>query len=448
MQWEGIIWEILVKTAEELLFLYLLLHQLEYEDKNRPYIWVGAILKILLFTFLNLKFSNLMSLLLLLFFDIFFSMLLFSSNRGRKLLWVCIFVMIILLANNAKYLFAYELMKHKLYDLDSAGTTNKIMSFLYLFICSVLVYAFTHLRKEDVFLPVYICVLLILLVSLGIVISNQLLSIIIHAEVTGVNDTLTNRLEFINYTILFIIFGFVILIEYSGIILRQNKNFRSESLINGMEKKHYETLNTTFSALKSLEHDYRTHLQVILSLSKEDKKQELEDYVMGLKKDLINNAYHLISTKHPILDALLSAKMLVIQKFSIQFSYEVYLLRKLPFDDVQFTLLIGNLLDNAIEACQCLEDDNEKYINFSIKPFHDMLYIYIENSTNNKCTYYPDGTIKTTKKESGHGIGLKRVQKIIEDVQGFCNVYPEVYKFTVKIMVPFPEFEKGISHGN
>lgn len=444
----NILWEIFINIYEGLLFLYLLSHQLKHDNKKRPYLLGGIILRIVWITFLNfVVLDTTMCLILLLFFDIIYCSLIFNDSNGKKLLWACSYIMIALLANRITFWFADIFTAFNLKDLLVPGKIRIIMQLLYLLTCTMLVLALSHWRKNDLFLSVRFRLILFLLVCLGIVASDQLLYIIINTDITKDNFHFINRLELISYIVLFVVFGFIVFIEYLGIVTKQNEKLRNEVILNNLTKEHYETINTTITALRSWKHDYKKNLQIILNLATAGKNQELEDYVLRLETNLVNTT-HLISTDNQILDALLSAKILEFQQCSINFTYEVYLTKALPFDDVTFASLIGNLLDNALEACRNMNDTLDKYINFTIKPFHSMIYISVENSTTNQYAYHSNGTIKTTKKDAGHGIGLKRVKDIVSNVQGFCNIYPETDQFTVVIMLPLPESEKGTTDGD
>lgn len=448
MHWFYMIWEVFVNTIEEILFLYLLIHQLGYEAKRRPYVISGLIIKILWLTFLNFFVSDTtLRLTLLLISDILYSVLLFHGNTGQKIFWGSSAIPIALSADYVAFWLAGNFTEYSLGDLLLPGKIRLLMTLVYLLICAMIFYMLAHWRKKNLFLPLRFRILLILLVCLGVVASEQLHGIIITADVTGTNTSFINQLEFISFIVLFILFSFVLFIEYLGVVTRQNETLRNEAAINALKREHYETITTAISALRTWKHDYKTHLQVILTLAKEGKTQKLEEYVSNLETDLMN-ASHTVSTNHQILDALLSAKILEFQKHSIKFSYEVFLVKSLPFDDIIFASLIGNLLQNALDACRNMKDHQDKYITFCIKPFHEMIYIKVENSTANQYAYHPDGTLKTTKKDNGHGLGLKRVKEIVSDAKGFCTISPEPDKFTVVIMLPLPDHSHEVDYGN
>jgi sensor histidine kinase regulating citrate/malate metabolism len=98
--------------------------------------------------------------------------------------------------------------------------------------------------------------------------------------------------------------------------------------------------------------------------------------------------------------------------------------------------LIGNLVDNAIEACQHLDDPSSKTINLCIKPSRGNLLISISNPTDGRYLTDSEGRLLSTKNESGHGIGLERVRSIVEGHNGYLQILPSAELFSVRIVLP------------
>ena len=435
------VWEIFVNTVEAFLFLYLLSRHLERNHTHSFYI-AGIIIRIIWISFLNIFIiDTTLSLILLLFYDVLLTYLLFKGNKAKKFLWGCSYVVIAIIADKLTFFIADKFTDYQLQDLIIAGKIRIIMSLVYLLTCTMLVFVLSYHRKKDIFLPIRFRIMLLLLVCLGIIASDQLLNVIIYFDLAENHDILTTRLEshleIISYIILIIIFGFIIFIEYLGFVSQQNEELRKEATLNELKKEHYETINTTISALRAWKHDYLTHLQIILNLTQNQQYTELENYIGAIEEQLINTT-QFVTTGNQILDALLSTKILEFQKYDIKFTYEIFIVSTLPFDNMTFAALIGNLLNNAFDACRNMKSNEPKYIDFCIKPFQSMLYIKVENSTDNHYLYNPDGTLRSTKSSSEHGIGLKTVGRIVGEAKGFYNIYPDEQKFTISIMLPIP----------
>lgn len=435
----GYIWEVAINIMEALLFAYLLVQTLHLKPTKKMWFILGLVFRIIGITFLNLSTKNsTLSLLLLLFYDISLSFLLFDNNTSEKLLRGSSYVFVALIADKATFWIANIFTGFKLKELVITGNVRFIMSLIYILICLILVVVLVHKKRKNYYyyFPIRIQIIFVFLLCIGIIASDQLLSLIIVSDFKGMKDFFVPRMEVISFIFLTVLISFSISIEYAGIVLHQNETLRQKNLIYEVEKKHYETIDTTISVLKMWKHDYAINLQVIYNLAKENKLPELLNYVEQLKSDLHKSA-ELISTGNHILDAILSVEALEMEKEGIDFNYEIYLTPTLPFEETDFASLIGNLLNNAIRSCKDI-DHHKKYINFIIKPHQDMLYINIKNSSSGYYKYDDSGDLKSTK-ENGHGLGLKRTQEIVKQKGGFFNIYAEKENFKIVIMVPISE---------
>ena len=96
-------------------------------------------------------------------------------------------------------------------------------------------------------------------------------------------------------------------------------------------------------------------------------------------------------------------------------------------------MILGNLLDNAIEASSKVE--NNRTIDIRIKYKNDILFIYVNNSFDGSIVYEGE-KIKTTKKnKENHGIGLNNIEKILKKYDGTMKVYHTENRFHVDILM-------------
>ena len=112
---------------------------------------------------------------------------------------------------------------------------------------------------------------------------------------------------------------------------------------------------------------------------------------------------------------------------------------KLKSSEIDLCCIIGNLFDNAIEACEQLPETEQRSIDFSMKPFQNMLSIVISNRTNG---YYRIDkknhflSTKTIEDTPEHGLGLSRIQSIVNDHNGIFNIQPTTDTFMIQILLP------------
>ena len=117
-----------------------------------------------------------------------------------------------------------------------------------------------------------------------------------------------------------------------------------------------------------------------------------------------------------------------------EIDFEIYVtaLMETSLSDGDISILIGNLLDNAIEACEQMQD-GKRWILFKLKKRQRSLFIEISNSLGT-VPRIKDGELFTSKKDKIlHGYGLKSVKRIVQKYDGVFSFSVEEETFKVKI---------------
>ena len=137
-------------------------------------------------------------------------------------------------------------------------------------------------------------------------------------------------------------------------------------------------------------------------------------------------------TGHRILDFILNHKKEAAEEKEIDFEIYVTALMETSLSDGDISILIGNLLDNAIEACEQMQD-GKRWILFKLKKRQRSLFIEISNSLGT-VPRIKDGELFTSKKDKIlHGYGLKSVKRIVQKYDGVFSFSVEEETFKVKI---------------
>jgi len=140
----------------------------------------------------------------------------------------------------------------------------------------------------------------------------------------------------------------------------------------------------------------------------------------------------LLKTGNVSLDAILSAKVGQARAEGIEVSIKAAVPEGLTVSDVELSIIIGNLLDNAIEACQSAE--GEKFIRIYMAMKGKMLYFSMLNAAGTKKK--KRGSIFLSEKQGMHGFGLKRAEAIIVEKNGWCKYNSEEGAFTSEFLIP------------
>ena len=149
----------------------------------------------------------------------------------------------------------------------------------------------------------------------------------------------------------------------------------------------------------------------------------------------IQSGGDLVITNNTTVYAILQSMKSDCERIGITFSYTATFEKIHRLSDIQLTIILGNILDNAIEALET-EVISNKYINLSLSQINTYLAIQCENPYLNK-PQEKNGYLITTKAEKEfHGIGLKNVAEICDSHRGELHYCFENSLFTIKILLP------------
>lgn len=199
-----------------------------------------------------------------------------------------------------------------------------------------------------------------------------------------------------------------------------------------MQVEHLRQMNQKVEESAKLRHDFRHHLRTLMTLSEEGRRAELENYIRGIT--VINEGTRLGRLTDNIeLDALVQYYNNLAKASGIQFRSRLQLPAELPFPIVDLCGLLGNLLENAVEACQ-RQTVGEKTI-FIAGRLHDgQLEFVLDNSF--------DGKLRTiggkylSSKRSGFGLGVSSVLETVERYDGVINLYTDDKDFHAELSLP------------
>ena len=211
-----------------------------------------------------------------------------------------------------------------------------------------------------------------------------------------------------------------------------------QQLLSEMERKQYDQIISSISELRYLKHDISNHLDTLHALMVNHAYPEAEAFIRDLTAT-VNNNHYILASGNSTVDSILTNKLIQCKSAQIQVEYSVFLPDSIPLSDIELCSLLGNLFDNAIEACEQLPETEQRSIDFSMKPFQNMLSIVISNRTNGNYRIDKKNhflSTKTIKDTPEHGLGLSRIQSIINDHNGILDIQPTTDTFMIRILLP------------
>ena len=196
---------------------------------------------------------------------------------------------------------------------------------------------------------------------------------------------------------------------------------------------HYREVDNMYRQIRGWRHDYRNHIQTMKAYAAAEDWDAIRRYLDLLDRDL-TTVDTVIKTGNPMADAILNSKISLAKAKGIAVTADAQIPVRLKSSEIDLCCIIGNLFDNAIEACEKLPADQRR-----IRVYMDMkntqLYISFTNFTAGKKLRKEGGLFRSTKGE-GHGLGLVRIDAIVSRLGGYLSRNSEDGAFTTEILLP------------
>lgn len=227
---------------------------------------------------------------------------------------------------------------------------------------------------------------------------------------------------------LFVVFVTIRIYDFHLLNIFENSSTRFQ---NKLLENQVEEVNHIYLTMREWRHDYHNHLQSLKVKLAQNQIEKSIQYLNELENEL-SDIRQIVESNNLNIDAILNSKLSLAISHNIDVNVKVLIPDILPLKDIDCCVLLGNLLDNAIESCDKVEKN--KFIRLYIGLYKKQLYISITNSTNEIVRKYDDEYI--TMKRGNHGHGLKRINKVVERYNGYVNRKNEPGVFATEIMLP------------
>lgn len=217
-------------------------------------------------------------------------------------------------------------------------------------------------------------------------------------------------------------------------VLAKNEKALQENKLYEMRNIYYKNLEQEQLQVRRLRHDMANHMTAIDGLIKEGKFDRAKEYIASLK-----NSPGMLSMRRwcedDVINSLLAGKSAVIESNNITYDFKVSLPDSLPIEGLDICSLIGNALDNAIEASLKLSKE-ERQISLSLIVQSGM---FILNSVNNTLAIQStkNGRFLTSKADKAmHGFGLDNMRFVVDKYGGTMEIQTENNKFDLLVTLP------------
>ncbi len=233
--------------------------------------------------------------------------------------------------------------------------------------------------------------------------------------------------------------------RYRILLAERQKHFVEEQQVKAM-KKRLEEAENFYGSIRKVRHEMKNHMANIKGLAGAGEYGEIEEYVRRMDETMQELEYKYV-TGNAVTDVIINDKCRRAEKAGIRFDADFRYGGEIPVFDMG--IILNNLLDNAIEACEKLET-GKGFVRLSLKRKKQFLILYVENSFDGAVPIRKGSSLPPTTKQSilpgiitEHGIGLENVRDIAERYFGGVNIKVKGDVFHVTVMLQQGEVGEG-----
>ncbi|WP_160316126.1 sensor histidine kinase [Acetobacterium bakii] len=217
----------------------------------------------------------------------------------------------------------------------------------------------------------------------------------------------------------------------------------SASMVDKMDKsllgqqnkyyhKQFELMESSLKTTKAMRHDLRNHLSAIYALVEKGEKDAALKHLTKMT-DVYDDKKQYACTENIDIDSILNFKIQAAEQQNIKIALDLSIPEKMRIHSFDLAIILGNLLDNAIEAVTELE--KERQIKTKINYDKGRLIILVENPYQGERLKVGNRYPTTNTEPSQHGLGLENVQSVLQKYDGSMEINQQEKVFSVSLLL-------------
>lgn len=223
---------------------------------------------------------------------------------------------------------------------------------------------------------------------------------------------------------------FYVIDKLNELIEVKEKLLFAEKHINN-QVAHYQELSKYQNELKVFRHDIKNRLLILMGLIEEGRSDKALQ-TMKSELDLLEEINcQIINSGNPIVDAILQAKFHRANEKNITLQISTRLAEEIRIDELELGIVLGNALDNAVEAVEKNSDGNKKHIKLMMASTDGRISISVTNPVEKNIN--TDVMITSKPDKDNHGYGIKSIKAIAEKHDGIVSLSCDNVIFNINI---------------
>lgn len=229
-----------------------------------------------------------------------------------------------------------------------------------------------------------------------------------------------------------------VMIGYIYIKLANDQQVRRKNIVYEQQlelcERHQEETELAMLQMRDIKHNMRNNFISLLAYAEKGENKKVIDFINDVMEEGKLKTTNVVTTGNIVIDSQVEYWKKTAEKKKIKFQVDLEIPMDLSFKGADISLILGNLLENAVEGAEKAEE--QKYINLRIKYDKKNLLIIVENSYGGKLKKVKE-ELRTTKEDTvNHGIGLSSVRRVARKYKGSVFIDDTVAKcFLVRVIL-------------
>lgn len=262
------------------------------------------------------------------------------------------------------------------------------------------------------------------------------LALIVHQFTLVANQNIVYKyldaagILFLNALFMFFLIDKTVIIDETS-----RKNGVIAQLLD-MQQQYYKSIEVSQKEISSIRHDIKNHLQMIVYMLDQKEYDNAKSYINKLYT-ITNKLSAPLYSGNNMVDIILNKIIIIAKNKDIVLDMNVMLPKNIPIEDTDVCIILGNLLDNAVEACDRMGKDEHKKIEILITKKKGYIFIKISNTFNGE-VHIVNSIYESVKKGIRFcGIGLSNIKNVVDKYEGIMNIKHQNNIFEVGILIPY-----------
>ena len=203
----------------------------------------------------------------------------------------------------------------------------------------------------------------------------------------------------------------------------------------------YKMMAEQYRQSERLRHDMKNHIIALLGLLENKEWEKIENYLKNMEGSAALGTREEI-TGNRIVDVLLYQKRNIAEEKNIIWECDVHIPGICHINEFDLCVLFGNILDNAVEACERLqrgrsESGSQPFINIQGRMVKKCFLLEVKNSADMS----DKNKVKSAGKENPeeHGIGLLNISDVVHRYNGVMNIDVQNGVFLISVLIPLED---------